>query len=60
MPTLLLIAEAALLIFLINVILTLNYSTLSINDPDTNEPQQYFGATVNECASGEGRLFDQD
>jgi antitoxin component YwqK of YwqJK toxin-antitoxin module len=59
MPTLLLIAEAALLIFLINVILTLNYSTLSINDPDTNEPQQYFGATVNECASGEGRLFDR-
>lgn len=59
MPTLLLIAEAALLIFLINVILTLNYSTLSLNDPDTNEPQQYFGATVNECASGEGRLFDR-
>lgn len=59
MPTLLLIAEAALLIFLINVILTVNYSTLSINDPDTNEPQQYFGATVNGCASGEGRLFDR-
>lgn len=59
MPTLLLIAEAALLIFLINVILTLNYSTLSINDPDTNEPQQYFGAAINECASGEGRLFDR-
>ena len=59
MPTLLLIAEAALLIFIVNVILTLNYSTLLINDPDTNEPQQYFGAAVNECASGEGRLFDR-
>ena len=59
MPPLLLITEAALLMFLINVILTLNYSTLPINAPDTNEPQQYFGATVNECASGEGRLFDR-
>ncbi len=59
MPTLLLIAEAVLLIFLINVILTLNYSALSIHDPDTNEPHQYFGTTVHECASGEGRLFDR-
>jgi antitoxin component YwqK of YwqJK toxin-antitoxin module len=57
-PTLVLIAEAALLIFLINATLTVNYGTLSINDPDTNELQQYFGATVNGCASGEGRLFD--
>lgn len=59
MPTLLLIGEAALLIFLINVILTLNYSTLPLNDPDTNELQQYFGATVGGNASGEGRLFDR-
>lgn len=59
MPTLFLIAEAVLLIFSINTILTLNYSTLSINDASTNETQQYFGTTVNGCASGEGRLFDR-
>ena len=59
MPRLVLIGEGALLIFILNTELTLHYGPLQINDPKTNELQQYFGSTVGGYASGEGRLFDR-
>ena len=50
--------EIAFLIFYISVTLETQYSVLQIPDPDTGAAWQYYGSTVGEVASGEGRLFD--
>ena len=50
--------EGVALVFLMNQVIESNFNSLQIRNPDTNETQQYFGSIVGECATGQGRLFD--
>lgn len=50
--------EGVAVIFLINIIMQAQYSSLHIENPDTGEVQQYYGNAIGDCASGYGRLFD--
>lgn len=52
------VAECIALIFLINIVMQLQYCSLELDNPDTGEVQQYFGSATGENASGTGRLFN--
>lgn len=50
--------ESVVLIFIINVIIQTQYCCVEIKNPETGEIQQYFGGSMGDSASGDGRAFD--
>lgn len=52
------VIEFVALIFILNIIIGIQYCALKITNPDTGEIQQYYGYAIDKSASGNGRLFD--